>query len=111
MEPRPEGLVGKETMQGAIRVQEPFLDGVFGILMREDNRPRDRVRATLLQTHQRRKGLVLAPLGSQHEHMLALAVSLLSVGHDPSRQAADWGSEGSRNERGRHSVSTERSLP
>ena len=67
IEPGAESLSGVEPIQRLVRPQKPFLHSVFGILMRQNDRPRHYVRTSLVQTHEAGKTPLVSLLGETYE--------------------------------------------
>jgi hypothetical protein len=67
VEPGAEWLSEQEPVEGAVGVQEAFLNGVFGILVVGGNCSGHGIRAPLVSAHQRAKGLSVATLRSGYQ--------------------------------------------
>jgi len=62
VEPRPEWLIGAKPVERSVRVEEPLLHRILGVLVREHDRADDTVCAALVQPDERREGLVRSAL-------------------------------------------------
>jgi hypothetical protein len=62
VEPRPEWLIGAKPVERAVGMEEPLLDRVFRVLVREHDGANDTVRAALVQPDERREGVVRSTL-------------------------------------------------
>ena len=67
IQPGSEGLRGIEPIQRLIRPQKAFLHCVLGIFVGQDDRPRDYVRAPLVQAHEARETPLIPLLGETYE--------------------------------------------
>ena len=70
VQPRAERLIRQEPVERPKRVQEPFLNRILGILVREHDRPRHRVRPPLVKTHERGKRFRIALLRGDDKRLL-----------------------------------------
>ena len=66
MKPRPERLLRSKPVQRAVGMKKPFLHRVLRILVRHDDRPRDRVGSPLIRPHQQTKRVAVASLRGEN---------------------------------------------
>jgi hypothetical protein len=73
VQPGAERLVGEESIERSIGMEEAFLHGILGVFVREHDGTRDRVGATLVDPHQVGERLRLTALRRDDQRVLALA--------------------------------------
>jgi hypothetical protein len=67
VQPRAEWLARDKPIERAVRVQESFLDGVLGVLVRRDNGPSDAIGTSLMGVHQGAERVTVAALRRRDE--------------------------------------------
>jgi hypothetical protein len=67
VEPRAEGLAGKKSIEGSKGVKEAILHRILGVLVRRHDRACDRVRPSLVGTHERPERVSIAALRRRDE--------------------------------------------
>lgn len=67
VQPGTESLRGIEPVKCLIRAQKPILNRILGVLMCQHNRPRNRIRTTLVQTHEAGKTPLISLFGETDE--------------------------------------------
>src|SRR4029079_1882284 len=78
VQPGAEGLGRIEPVQRLVRAQKSVLDRVLGVLVRENDRPRHNVGASLVQTHEAGETPLVSLLGQTYELSLLVRYTRLS---------------------------------